>query len=57
MTLNVGALISAVSDATSVDESYLMEDATFCKLLKEYAQTMTMHDATERLAVYVNENY
>ena len=57
MTIYERGIIGAVCAATSVHESYLIEDDTFCKLLKEYASTMTVDDAVDRLTVYVNENY
>jgi len=55
--INANYLLSAVAGSTSVDSAYLVEDSTFCRLLKQYARELTAPDAIQRLCAYVNENY
>lgn len=60
MNVNVAkarAILGMVAGSTTVGESYLLEDDTFCKLLTDYAHQMTLSDAVQRLENYVNENY
>ena len=60
MNVNIAkarAIVGMVAGSTTVDESYLLEDDTFCALLTDYAHQMTLSDAVERLSDYVNENY
>ena len=57
MTLTEYGIVGAVCAATTIHESYLFEDETFCKLLKQFADSLTIDDAIDRLTVYINENY
>ena len=60
MNVNVAkarTMLGMVSGESYIDSSLLLEDDTFCKLLTEYAHSLTIEDGVARLMNHVNENY